>query len=648
VCGIVAIFARDGAEVDSRLLLQMRESLSHRGPDDASAWTREPDQNVALAVRRLAIVDLTENGRQPMATEDGSVQVAFNGEIYNHRELRAELERRGHRFRSSCDAEVLPHLYEEHGTGLVERLVGKFAFVVWDEHRERLLLARDRLGVKPLYWLDDGRVFACASEIKALLPLLPRREVDEAALAQYLAFTVVAPARTLFRGVSKLAPATTMTVGRAGPEPPRRYWDPLLDRSHFEGAAPEREREVRRLLEQSVERRMMSDVPVGVLLSGGVDSSSVVALMSGLVDGPVKTFSVGYDVGGYDEFPWARLVSRRFGTLHHELRIDAGEFWRAVPAVVEHQDEPVEGPVGVSVYLVSRLVRDSGVTVLHLGEGGDELFAGYRHYARYRDVAAGSWRRFRSLPAPLRGALARAGAAALAPWARREDRRESLLRAARSDGRLWWGTGVAFQGTWLRRLLGEDRLRSLDGAGPDAVVSAIAADAERGGARDELDRIVYQDLRLRMPEGLLMRADRMTMASSVEGRIPFLDHDLVELGMTLPASDRIRDGVGKHVVKRAMEDVLPRELLWRRKQAFRTALPHWLRRELYGRAALLLETSALTESGLVDMAVARTLLEQHRRGRVDRTRQVWTLLQLSAWFDRWIAGRDLPATEAFA
>ncbi len=645
MCGIVGVFGRDGATVDSEQVVALRDAMTHRGPDDAGLWRREPAGDLVFGHRRLTIVDLSEAGRQPMANEDGSVQVNFNGEIYNHEALRTDLERRGHRFRSRCDTEVLVHLYEEYGPEMVDRLVGMFTFAIWDEGRERLLLARDRLGIKPLYWIDDGHRFAFASEIKALLPLLERREIDPTALTHYLTFVTVPPPRTLFAGVRKLPPASTMIVDRQGPREPARYWDPIEARADFGGSPIDWERELRFRLERSIERRMMSDVPVGVFLSGGVDSSANVALMSRLTSEPVNTFSVGFR-GREDlnEFGWARRVAREFDTRHREVELDSADLWRFLPELVHHQDEPIADPVCVPLHFVSRLAKDNGVTVVHVGEGADELFAGYPTYVRAEAIARGHWRRLRRLPRPLRTAISRAGAAALAPLPGLEIHREALRRSAETDGDLWWGGAVAFYEGPLSRLTTPALRQAAGPELPRTVVAAIGADADRAGARDELDRLIYQDLRLRLPELLLMRVDKLTMANSVEARVPFLDHELVELAMAMPRSEKIRDGVGKHVVKRAVADLLPADIVWRQKQGFATPVSDWFRGELAGQLEHRLEQSAVNELGYLDRETIADLMAVHRSGRADRGFQLWNLLNLAVWFDHWIARQDVSET----
>jgi asparagine synthase (glutamine-hydrolysing) len=643
MCGIVGLVARDGRRVELRNLAAMRDTMRHRGPDDEGLW-RSVDGRVGLGHRRLAIIDLTEAGRAPMSNEDGSVHVTFNGEIYNHAVLRAELERGGHVFRSRCDTEVLVHLYEEHGPEMVHRLIGMFAFAIWDERRKRMFVARDRLGIKPLYWVDDGGRFGCASEIKALLPLLERREVDPVALSHYLTFVAVPPPRTLFAGVQKLAAASTMIIDEDGPHAPVRYWDPLESRALFDGDLEDWEAEVLFRLERSIDRRMMSDVPVGVFLSGGVDSSTNVALMSRLVDHPLNTFSIGFrGQDAFNEFGWARRVAEQFATNHHEIMIDAQDLWRFMPDLVHHQDEPVADPVCVPLHFVAKLAKDHGVTVVHVGEGADELFAGYATYVQADQMATTHWRTLRALPRPLRQVLAAAGTAALAIKPDREVHVEALRRAAQPDGRLWWGGAVAFYESGLDQITTRSLRRELGGDRPRDVVAAIAADATRLGARDELDRLIYQDLRLRLPELLLMRVDKLTMANAIEARVPFLDHELVELAMAVPRSEKIRDGIGKHVLKRAISDLLPQDLIWRPKQGFGTPVSQWFRGELGTQLEHQLEHGAINDMGWLEQERLREILDLHRSGRAERSFQLWNILNLSAWFDHWIAGQE-PAS----
>lgn len=640
MCGIVGIYRRRGGSVAADEIARLRDTMTHRGPDDEGLWLRDPISDVGFGHRRLAIVDLTSAGRQPMTNEDGSVVVTFNGELYNHELLRGELERRGHRFKSRCDTEVLVHLYEEHGPDLVDHLVGMFAFGIWDERRGRLLVARDRLGIKPLYFLDDGETFAFASEIKALVPLLRGREIDPVALAHYLTFVAVPPPRTLFSGVHKLAPAETMLVTREGPLPPSRYWDPVGHRVELDVDLLDWEAELRFRLERSISRRMMSDVPVGVFLSGGVDSSTNVALMSRLVEHPINTFSIGFrDADRFNEFQWARRIASSFATNHHEVLIDADDLLRFMPDLVFHQDEPIADPVCVPLYFVAKLAKEHGVTVVHVGEGADELFAGYPTYVQAHEILTGHWRRFRGLPPSLRAAAAWAGTRLLTRSPGLELHREALHRGGQPNGRLWWGGAVAFYELALERITTPELRRQLDGLHPRQVVGDIANEGAGEGAHTDLDGLIYQDLRLRLPELLLMRVDKLTMANAVEARVPFLDHEVVELAMAMPLEQKIRNGTGKQVLKRAVSDLLPEDLIWRPKQGFGTPVSDWFRGPLSAELPRRLDGSALHELGYLDRSEVHNLVELHRSGRADRSFQLWNLLNLAEWFDYWIAGR---------
>jgi asparagine synthase (glutamine-hydrolysing) len=433
-----------------------------------------------------------------------------------------------------------------------------------------------------------------------------------------------------------------MTVTRNGVEDPERFWDPLADREEIDAADVDWEAELRYRLERSVERRMMSDVPVGVFLSGGVDSSTNVALMSRLTDEPLNSFSIGFTGDDrYDEFAWARQVADRFGARHHEVRIDARQAWNFMPDLVRHQDEPIADPVCIPLHFVSRFAKERGVTVVHVGEGADELLAGYPTYLTAEAMANGPWRRLRKLREPLRSGIAVAGAALLDRLPRYEVHAEALRRAAAPDAQLWWGGAVAFYERGLARLTTPSFRAGLNG-GPSGIVAGYAADAGRNGARDALDRLIYQDLRLRLPELLLMRVDKLTMANSVEARVPFLDHELVELAMAMPREAKIEQGVGKAVLKHAMRDLLPPEVLWRPKQGFGAPVASWLRDDLAGDVAAQLDQSALHELGVFEPARVRELVALHRSGRADRSFQLWNLLNLSFWFDVWIARQDSP------
>jgi len=640
MCGICGVLAfNDSFACDERVLAAMRDAMIHRGPDDAGLW-RSPSGRVGLGHRRLSIVDVSPAGHQPMSNEDGSVWVAFNGEIYNHAELRPELEARGHRYRSHCDTETIVHLYEEEGERCVERLDGMFAIAIWDERRRELFLARDRLGKKPLYWTRTHAGLAFASEIKALLrhPAVSA-DLDVEAFHDYLTFVCTPAPSTMFAGISKLSPAERMTVSAAGDIRSDIYWSPLSARASEELAGSSEDELSERLLEllrASIAKRMMSDVPFGVFLSGGVDSSTNVALMSELMSEPVRTFSVAFrEHERYNELEYARRISRLFNTDHHEVLIDADDLVSFLPEMVHHQDEPIADWVCVPLYYVSKLARDSGTIVVQVGEGSDELFHGYENYIDAVARRRRYWEPFQHAPAVLRDSVARTALA----LARRTGRGvlHAQYVADAAAGRLpFWGGAICYTGELKRQILAGNGNR------PDAyrIVQRLWDEAEHDlpGA-DLLQKMSYLELKQRLAELLLMRVDKMTMATSVEARVPFLDRELVEFALALPAEMKVRDGVGKWLLKRAVDGLLPSDIVYRPKQGFGAPVAEWFRGDLGTRAQQEIRSSSLAERGLLDYARIDELWAEHRSGRMDWSFQLWNLYNVSAWHDHWVAGR---------
>jgi asparagine synthase (glutamine-hydrolysing) len=637
ICGAVAF--NENFTCNERVAVDMRETLAHRGPDDAGVWC-SPTGRAVLGHRRLSIVDVSHSGHQPMGNEDGSVWVVFNGEIYNHAELRAELQARGHRYSSHCDTETILHLYEEEGERCLERLDGMFAVAVWDERRGELLLARDRLGKKPLYWArtPDGLVFA--SEIKALLrhPAV-HPELDVAAFHDYLTFVCTPAPSTMFAGISKLAPAQRLTVSLDGDTRSEIYWTPMSAEVAAEIAgAGEQElsEQLLRLLRGSIAKRMMSDVPFGVLLSGGVDSSTNVALMSELMSDPVRTFTVGFrDHRAYNELTYARQIARRFDTDHHEVLIDVDDLVSFLPELVYHQDEPIADWVCVPLYYVAKLVRDSGTVVVQVGEGSDELFHGYQGYIDAVARRRRYWEPFQQLPSSLRK-LAAGSALELARHTGRGVMHADYIADAAAGRLPFWGGAICYTGELKRQIL------AADGAVEDDAYRVVRglweeAERQRPGA-DLLQKMTYLELKQRLAELLLMRVDKMTMATSVEARVPFLDRELVEFALALPMGMKVRDGVGKWLLKRAVEGLLPGEIVHRKKQGFGAPVAEWFRGELGRRAQAQIRGSSLAERGLLDYRRIDELWQMHRSGRCDWSFQLWNLYNVSVWHDRWIAG----------
>jgi len=646
VCGITGVFefGQGSGRVDEQTIARMRDTLVHRGPDDFGLHL-SPDHKVGLGHRRLSIIDLSPSGRQPMANEDGTIWITFNGEIYNHLDLRADLERRGHVYRSRTDTETLVHLYEEEGPELVRRIEGDFAFAIWDANERRLVMARDRLGVKPLYYAMLPGAILFGSEIKAILAH-PRmsRQIDRAALYHYLTFVAAPAPRTLFQGVRKLPPATRLVVEADGTSRADTYWDPLEaapDEIALSGDPDRIATRVRELLERSIEKRMMSDVPFGVFLSGGLDSSANVALMSRLMDRPVRTFSVGFrDHPSYNEFEHARAVAERYGTEHHEVEIGSRDLIEAMPALVFHQDEPIADWVSVPLHFVSDLARRHGTTVIQVGEGSDEQFFGYEGYRRaFHDQSRGFERLLR-LPLSVRRGVYTA-ARGLAGVLHRGGDRLEMLRKAAAEESLFWGGAIAWTEDDKQRLLSPGARIALEGlnshevvADHDRHVRSVLPGADFG------QRMIYLELKNRLAELLLMRVDKITMASSIEARVPFLDHRLIEFSLQIPTEMKLRLGRTKYILKLAMEGILPETIIHRPKQGFGAPVSEWFRGELHQSAVEGVMGSGLRGEGFFDYEHVRTLFEDHRAGRRDHGWHLWTLYNLSRWYDYWIAGEE--------
>jgi asparagine synthase (glutamine-hydrolysing) len=624
VCGIAGALSWGQLRLDGAYVTRIRDALVHRGPDGAGTWISD-DGRVGLGSRRLAIIDLSHAADQPMGNEDGSIQLVYNGEIYNHAELRAELERLGgHVFRTDhSDTETLVHAYEQWGPGCLHRLRGMFAFALWDARAHALWLVRDRIGIKPLYYAVHHDRLVFASEIKALL-LDPQQEraLDEESLYHYLSFLCVPAPRTLFRGIRKLEAGCWLRAGVDGRIEERRWWDvwdsvePLTD-------VPEEELQARLLeeLRVSVQLRKVSDVPVGIFLSGGVDSSTNAALFSEGSGAPVKTFSIGYDES-YPSYPneleWARRMACEVGADHHERILSLDDLLAFLPEMVRLQDEPVADPVCVPLYYVSELARREGVTVAQAGEGADELFFGYP-----------SWRtllrlqRADDLPVPR--AAKSVGLAALRVAGQATTRPYEYLRRGAGAVPVFWGGAEAFTEEQKRRLL-TPRLRSeLSGVSSwDALEPIRARFAEAAWEPSHVNWMTYLDLRLRLPELLLMRIDKMSMGASLEARVPFLDHRVVELALSIPTATKVRGNELKRVLRHAVRGVIPDEFVDRPKQGFRVPVEEWLLRELGDR----------TRREVADMCAATDVLDGAEASRLlERPgRNAWYLLNLALWW----------------
>lgn len=620
MCGFAAFHDPDGLTPDPAWLAGAARALRHRGPDD-EGFLAEP--GAGLAFRRLSIVDV-HTGHQPLSNEDGTVWIAYNGEIYNHAALRRELEGLGHRYRTHSDTETIVHAYEQWGDDCVKRLDGMFAFAVWDRPRRRMLVARDRVGIKPLYWTRTGRGWAFASEVKALLafPGVERRPRPEG-VVEHLTLRYSASPHTLFEGIAKLPPGHLLAI-EGGRESLRRWWAPVFE-PRTDPSEDDALAEVETRLEASVRSHLMSEVPLGALLSGGVDSSLVVALMSRVLNRPVQTFSVGFDAPGpYSELPFARRVAEHCRTDHREIVVGAADLLRELPQLVWHQDEPVSEPAAIPTFLVTQLARRT-VTVVLTGEGGDELFAGYPKYA------VEPWARVLSrVPGPLRDAFLDHVVDRL-PFGFRKLQVVGRSARFRDEGERLAAWFAGFAGPERERLLGP-ALRPHAAAGAAPFRRALADSA----AREPLDRMLDVDVRLWLCDDLLMKMDKMSMAASVEARVPLLDNPLVDWALKLSPRHKIRGLEGKVLLKRLARKLLPAEVVDRPKVGFTVPLSPWFRGPLRELLADTLLAPACLSRGYFEPAVLRGYVEDHLAGRRDRGRELWTLLTLELWHRQWI------------
>ncbi len=604
MCGIAGLVYRDPSrQCSAETVTAMRDVMSYRGPDDAGIHLDGP---AGLGHRRLSIIDLG-GGHQPMSAARDTHWIVFNGEIYNYRQARADLVQKGYTFRTNSDTEVILQLYADRGERCVEALNGMFAFAIWDATRRSLFLARDRMGVKPLYYAETPDAFVFASEIKSLFEsghVTPRRR--EEALGEYLLFRQVTGPDTLFAGVKALPAGCTMTV-RDGRCEVRRYWSPRPSAEPLRLPPEEALREFSRLFEDSVKLRLISDVPVGTFCSGGVDSSLVTAVAARVKGDAVNTFSIGFSESDYDESGYAQTVSRQYRTTHHQLAVGNAEFAELFPRMVWHNDEPLDFANSVHIYALSRLAKQY-VTVVLTGEGSDELFAGYPRY-RIPDLA----RKVRGVPGPLRRL-----AATLTGDARltKLDRFASLPQ----------GEALLYNASYLRPEVVSTLAPALE-ARLDARRAALAASEHLG--LDTISRVSLLDQETFLI-GILHRQDKMSMAASIESRVPFMDYRIVEFANRLPACHKVANGSGKAILKRFARTLLPAEIVDRRKSGFGVPLAAWFRAD-DGLGAQLMGLADRAAADVFDGAVLRRLVHEHRSGARDHSELLWTAFNVVAW-----------------
>jgi asparagine synthase (glutamine-hydrolysing) len=633
MCGIsgVLAFKNSSFEVTADYLTRMRDTMIHRGPDGAGLWI-SPNRRVGLAHRRLSIIDLSDAASQPMSNGDGSLQIVFNGEIYNHAEIRRELEALGQRRwkTNHSDTEVILHAFEEWGIGCLQRFRGMFAIALWEAKARRLWLIRDRIGVKPLYYSSHHGRITFASEIKALLQDSDQaRAVNEEALFHYLSFLTTPAPNTLFEGIHKLPPGSYLTIDADGQRHQERYWDVLDHTTPLTGI---REEEIaERLLAElrtSVALRTVSDVPVGVFLSGGIDSSTNAALFSECATERVKTFSVGYDQnyrGCQSELPLASQMAGRIGAAHHERVLTQQDFLDFLPRMIHLQDEPIADPVCMPVFFLSQLARDNGVVVAQAGEGSDELFWGYEHWKQILNLI-----RWNEYPAP--NAARKLGLLALTMLGKSRGPGYELLWRASTGLPVFWGGAYAFSQRAKLDVLSPRLRRRFRGESSWEAIAPIHERFMRNAwEKTPVKWMTYLDLNLRLPELLLMRLDKMGMGASLETRVPFLDHKFVQLAMSIPERVITRGNESKHILKKAVRGLIPDEIIDRRKQGFGVPIQEWFlgqsgdfaRREL---------SDFCDKTDFLDRSAVMNLIQS------GRGRDAWFLLNFALWWKEFIEG----------
>ncbi len=640
MCGICGIAAPQklGYSVNEAMLTRMRDTLIHRGPDGAGLFI---DGGVGLAHRRLSIVDLA-GGHQPMTNEDGTIWITYNGEIYNHRALCPMLEQLGHRYHSASDTETIIHLYEERGPRAVEELRGMFAFAIWDAPRRRLVLSRDRLGIKPLYYtLSDDGVICFASEIKALLKARAvRAKLNYDALADYAANRYTSGEETLFRGVKRLLPGHTLiwSDGRVEIE---RYWDVSFAKPEESLNEQDYVERFGELFEESVRLRLMADVPLGMFLSGGIDSSAIVAAMSGMVADPVKTFSVAFAEREANELEYARMVSRAFGTEHYETVVSPDQFFNALPTLVYQEDEPIAHPSSVPLYFVSRLAADH-VKVVLTGEGSDELLAGYGKYRTtvYNLAAARAYNR--ATPEAIRRTIKSLIEAMPRHWRARQKLSRTFLCLEPGIQDIYFDNFSVFSRSMQQRLFTDEARARMATADPYAASLDHIGESD---ARQLLDQLLAADLKTYLHE-LLMKQDQMSMAASIESRVPFLDHKLVEFAAALPVKMKLRGLATKYILRRAMRNRLPQEILTRKKMGFPVPVGSWFRGRFSGIIDEYVLGSRAKERAIFNHDFVREIVARHLKGE-NHAERLWALVNFEIWQRRFIDGEDASSETAF-
>jgi asparagine synthase (glutamine-hydrolysing) len=630
VCGICGYFTWSKTQqVQPEIIHRMCEIIRHRGPDDEGIYT---EKNIGLGMRRLNIIDLI-TGHQPIHNEDKTIWIVYNGEIYNFQELRESLEKNGHQFYTKTDTEVIVHLYEEKGIHCVDDFNGMFGFCIWDKNKNLLFLARDRIGIKPLHYTQIDNQFIFASEIKSIL-VHPdvKKEVDLLSLNKYLTFEYIPAPNTIFKGIKKLPPGHILTINRYGEIKIEQYWD--INFAHDEKINKREEayqEELLFILKDSVKRRLISDVPLGVFLSGGIDSSTVTALMSELVPGQVKTFSIGFEDKSFDESSYARQVARYFATSHYEDILSPNKMIELVPVIAMILDEPLGDASIIPTYLLSQFTRQY-VTVALGGDGGDELFAGYPTYQAHRLAYF-----YEKLPQGLRQGIIEkvinklpVSTANISLDFQAKKFISGIPYLPEIRNYIWLGSFTPTEKKYLLSKEVYDILKFTD-AFEDIKKYLAKADIEI-----LLDRLLYLDMKFYLQEDILAKVDRASMANSLEARVPLLDHRFVEFVAKLPPRLKLNGLTTKYIFKKAVKNLLPKGIANRKKKGFGIPIAKWFKRELKGFVLDVFNESKIKKEGFFNYSYIKRLLDEHFEGRKDNRKQLWTLLVFELWYDKFM------------
>ena len=631
MCGIngIAFSPNSGRRINEQKLVAMRDILDHRGPDDGGIFV---DGNIGLGHRRLSIVDVA-HGAQPMFNGDRSCAIVYNGEVYNHADYRGELESKGYKFQNRSDTETILHLFEERGRDCVEYLRGMFAFAIWDKQKQELFIARDRFGVKPLYYVhtQDGSLYF-ASEIKALLKAgAVKPEINFNALPDQFANHGTSGDETLFQGVKRLLPGHTLTW-KDGKIDIREFWDLSFEPKHEMRTDAEYIEEWRDLFRQSVELRLMADVPLGMFLSGGIDSSAIAAMMSTMVDEPIKTFSVGFREREANELEYARLVANKFGTDHHEITIEPEQFFEALPKLVWHEDEPIGFIASVPLYFVSKLAQEH-VKVVLTGEGSDETLAGYGRYAKAVKLL-NYGNKYESMTPTFLRDVVRGGVATLPNALNRKLNRTFLSRESDIES-LFFDNFSVFSKTMQERMFARETREKIENTNPYFLQNAWL---DKCDAADVLDKLLYADTKTYLHE-LLMKQDQMSMAASIESRVPFLDHKLVEFTARMPREMKLRGGTTKWILREAMKGILPSEILDRPKMGFPVPVGKWFRGPFKHIVDEYVLGKRALDRGIFKADVVRNLVAEHNAGE-NHDERIWSLVNFEIWQRQFIDGEN--------